>query len=256
MKYRVNIDIFEGPFDLLVYLIETARMDIYDIEIAEITGKYMNYISEMQDMKIDVATEFIVLAATLVDIKSKMLLPKLNKDGEVSEEQDPRGELVDRLLEYKKFKAASEFLADCEEEAANVFSKPQEDISEYESNPDETLMLDAGQFIKAFTLFINRKEKMVEIKKRYDKVPRQKISAEARTRFIEDMFRGSGNEAHSFFETCEDGSDRYDVALSFVTVMELIKERKLTAEQKRLFGDIILKTGSRFNGRETEKEGI
>ena len=110
MSYKVSLQTFEGPFDLLVYLIENAQMSIYDIKIAEITKQYMEYIETMKSMDVLVATEFMVLAATLIDIKSKMLLPRTATIDGTYIDEDPRSELVERLLEYKKYKRGADFL--------------------------------------------------------------------------------------------------------------------------------------------------
>ena len=107
MSYKVKLQTFEGPFDLLVYLIENAQMSIYDIEIKSITGQYLEYIKAMQEMDIAVATEFMVLASSLIEIKSKMILPRISESGENMIEEDPRRELVARLVEYKRFKQAA-----------------------------------------------------------------------------------------------------------------------------------------------------
>ena len=109
MGYKVKIQSFEGPFDLLVYLIENAQMSIYDIEISSITRQYLDYIEAMQDMDIAVSTEFMVLASSLIEIKSKMILPRISQSGEVIMEDDPRSELVERILEYKSSYAAPFF---------------------------------------------------------------------------------------------------------------------------------------------------
>ena len=118
MSYKVKLQTFEGPFDLLVYLIENAQMSIYDIEIKSITGQYLEYIKAMQEMDIAVATEFMVLASSLIEIKSKMILPRISESGENMIEEDPRRELVARLVEYKKFKQAARILQEQEEAAA------------------------------------------------------------------------------------------------------------------------------------------
>ena len=112
MSYRVKLNVFEGPFDLLVYLIEHARMNIYDIKISEITNQYIEYVNRMRDADINVSAEFMVLAASLLEIKSKMLLPRLAAagDGVTELAEDPRTELVQKLLEYKKYKSVSEML--------------------------------------------------------------------------------------------------------------------------------------------------
>ena len=121
MSYKVSLQAFEGPFDLLVYLIENAQMDIFDLRISEITNQYLAYIEEMKSMDVTVATEFMVLAATLIDIKSRMILPRTTIEGEVILEEDPRSELVERLMEYKKYKKGAEILQEREEEMCGVY---------------------------------------------------------------------------------------------------------------------------------------
>lgn len=254
MNYRVNIEMFEGPFDLLVHLIETAKMDIYDIEISEITRQYLAFISTMEKLDVEVATEFIVLAATLMEIKSKMLLPRISEEGEEIEEEDPRSDLVERLIEYKKFRGASDFLYEKEDVGRHIFTKPQEDFALYLQEDDEILILDDEKIIKAFKIFLNKKKRLNEMEDRYDRVPRKRISAEERTRFIEELFRQNGrgeDEAKNFMETIENPKDPYDIALSFTSVLDMVKKEKLSAEQKRLFGEIVLKAGDRL-GREEE----
>ena len=247
MGYKVRLDVFEGPFDLLVYLIESARMSIYDIRVSEITKQYIDYLEEMQQMNVAVSSEFMVLAAELIDIKSKMLLPRtVNEEGEVVAE-DPRTDLVARLLEYKKFKIASEILREGEIENFHIYEKPQEDISEYTESPDEYLKLDIDQFVNAFNLFLDRKKKIEEIRQRYERIERQKVRAEHRMEFIQSLFLADPNKTVTFSDLVQDNKDRYDIALSFSSMLEMIKQTKLTAEQKRLFGEILVSATKHIN---------
>ena len=247
MAYKVRLDVFEGPFDLLVYLIESARMSIYDIQVSEITSQYIAYIEEAQKMDVEVSSEFMVLAAELIDIKSKMLLPRTKVDPGDPDIEDPRTDLAMRLLEYKRFKAASRMLREGEEHSRLIYEKPQEDISEYTESPDEYLKLDIDQFVKAFDNFLMRKKKIEDIKRRYEKIERQKISAAKRRSFIRDLFRADPNKKIPFSETVQDRTDRYDIALSFSSVLEMVKKNRLTAEQKRLFGEIMVAATERIN---------
>ena len=159
MSYRVKLNVFEGPFDLLVYLIEHARMNIYDIKISEITNQYIEYVNRMRDADINVSAEFMVLAASLLEIKSKMLLPRLA--------EDPRTELVQKLLEYKKYKSVSEMLESRREACAASLAKPQEDISVYTGEPDVYLSLDVDKFKSAFEAFLVRKKRIEEIREHH-----------------------------------------------------------------------------------------
>lgn len=254
MGYKVKIKSFEGPFDLLVYLIESARMDIYDIKVSEITEQYLQYISDMQKMEVQVASEFMVLAANLIEIKSKMLLPRMNTQGEVVEAEDPRTDLVERLLEYKRFKKASEILAGKEEEGMRIIAKPQEDISKFQEEPEEILHLEAAHFMKAFEVFLGKKKKVSEIRKNYENVQKKKITSEARVEFIKQLFEADPNKKYTFSKTVSDVKDRYDIALSFTSVLEMAKQRQINAEQERLFGEIFISKGDRYHAEKSIEE--
>lgn len=238
MSYKVKINIFEGPFDLLVYLIENARMSIYDISVSEITAQYLAYIEEMKNTDVLLASEFMVLAATLIDIKSKMLLPRTVMEGDDGEYEDPRTALVQKLLEYKKFKRASDILTVREEETLRIHEKPKEDLSPYLGEPDELLKLDINQFIRAFNDFIVKKRKVDEIRRNYERDERHRITTEARIELITDMLSHEKDKTFSFYELIPDRASRYDTALSFVSILEMLKQRKVEARQKSIFGDI------------------
>jgi segregation and condensation protein A len=241
MSYKVKINIFEGPFDLLVYLIENARMSIYDISVSEITTQYLHYIEEIKKTDVLVASEFMVLAATLIDIKSKMLLPRMTPDGESGDYEDPRTALVQKLLEYKKFKGASEMLTAREEETLRVFEKPKEDLSPFVSEPDELLKLDIHQFIRAFNDFIVKKRKVDEIRRNYERDERHRITTETRIELITDLIARQNDKVFSFYELIPDLESRYDTALSFVSILEMMKQRRIEARQKSLYGDITVR---------------
>ena len=240
MSYRVKINIFEGPFDLLVYLIEHARMSIYDIKVSEITTQYMEYINKMQEEDVNLASEFMVLAAQLLEIKSKMLLPRttIDEEGETVYE-DPRTELVAKLKEDKKYKAISAMLEERREIAAATLEKPQEDLAEYTNEPDEYLILDSVQFKNAFEAFLQRKKKLEEIKAHHIRTEKQRITTEARMTNIKTFFNAMpiGQRAN-FNELVEKQGDKYDISVTFSSVLEMMKERRLDADQKKLFGDI------------------
>lgn len=238
MSYKVKLNTFEGPFDLLVYLIENAQMSIYDIQISEITSQYLEYMEQMKDMDVTLSTEFIVLAAELIEIKSKMLLPRINPDDIYATEEDPRSDLVERLLEYKKFKKAAGILLEQEERMQNVFAKPQEDISQYTDTPDEYLSLDIKQFANAFDLFLKKKQKIEEVRRHYTRIERQKETVEARISHIRNAFKNFGKKTLLFKELIPKKDDPYDVVLTFSSLLEMIKERDVDAKQKTNFGDI------------------
>ena len=242
MGYRVKLNTFEGPFDLLVYLIEHAQMSVYDISISEITDQYMRYVADMKDADISVSSEFMVLAAALLEIKSKMLLPRsVAEDGTADIMEDPRTELVAKLVEYKRFKAISEMLEARGREAAMHLEKPQEDLAEYTGEPDEHLCLDLDKFKSAFELFLQRKKKLEEIQAHPRRSEKQRITTEARMESISDFFRNHDAGETNFKNLVQDKTDMYDVAVTFSSVLEMIKARRLDADQKYIFGDITVK---------------
>ena len=249
MSYKVRLQTFEGPFDLLVYLIENAEMSIYDIKISEITSQYLAYIQTMQEMDVHVASEFMVLASALIEIKSKMILPRMVDpgDGNVGED-DPRTELVARLLEYKRFKQAVEILQEQEERCTHIYEKPQEDISAYLDEPDEYLRLDLAQFANAFNLFIQKKQKVDSVRKHYTRIERERARMEERISYIAGMLRKSIGQIFSFKEFIFNKKDRYDVVVTFVSLLEMAKNRIVQVDQKSTYGDIQVSAGQNVDG--------
>ena len=246
MSYKVKLEFFEGPFDLLVYLIESAKMDIYDIKVAEITSQYLEYMEEIKNVDVDTASEFMVLAANLIEIKSKMLLPKMKKEQDADgEEIDPRADLVQRILEYKKFKYAAEIFQEMESSGCKVFGKPREDVSEFTDEPLENFIFDGEKLFTVFKSFMSKKKKVEEMKY-YENVKKKKITSQARIGFIRNLFRLNEGGTYNFNNTLEN-TDNYDKALSFTTIMEMVKQKQITAEQQRIFGEILLKKGESFD---------
>lgn len=257
MSYKIKLDIFEGPFDLLVYLIENARMSVYDIQVSEITDQYIRYIENMKALDVNVATEFMVLAAALIEIKSKMLLPRMKADGEEVLEDDPRTELVQKILEYKRFKSAAELLELQEEQNQHIFEKPKEDLAPFTKEADEYLNLDLSQFVKAFHLFLMKKKRLEEIKRNYARVERQKITIESKIEYIRNLFRSKERKKLSFKELLTPESNRYEIVLTFVSMLEMIRQKTITVRQNVNFGEIYLNLCDRekSGGKGTPEEG-
>ncbi len=257
MGYRVRLNTFEGPFDLLVYLIEHAQMSIYDIKISEITGQYIRYIEEMKRSDVNVSSEFMVLAAALTEIKSKMLLPRTISDSSKDDIiEDPRTELVEKLVEYKKFKALSEMLEGRWEDASMYIEKPQEDLNIYTGEPDEYLDLDIDRFRAAFEKFLIRKRKLEEIKSHHRRSEKQRMTVELKMETIKDFFRHSSSGEADFKELIRNGNDRYDIAVTFSSLLEMMKQNRLDARQKYIYGDItVIATEHIFDVVSEDKTG-
>ena len=238
--YKVRIDKFEGPFDLLVYLIQNAKMDIYDIRVAEITEQYIAYLKEMGELNVEVSSEFIVLAAVLIRLKSRMLLPRVNEIGEIVIDEDPRMELASRLAEYVRTKKIAEMLQERMEANECVHEKPAEDMSIYLDSPDELLKTDIEQFVSAFNAFLQKKKRVADVKKRYQRIKRDRASIEERINYMSVIIkdRVSVGESIDFVRLVPEDADRYDVTLSFMSLLEMIKMQEVDAKQDRNYGNI------------------
>lgn len=236
--YKVRLEQFEGPMDLLVYLIEHARMSIYDIRVSEITSQYLAHVAGMKRRDIAVAQEFMVLAAELIELKSKMLLPGSGEPEEGADDEDPRSALVARILEYRQFREAAAFLAVQQEAAEHSHTKPREDISRYTDEPDELLRSDLEKFAAAFRAFLLRKQRLGEMRRSYERIERQRMSVESRIAQIRELFTLRKKKKMMFSEMITGDKSRFNKVISFMALLEMLKDRRIRAEQKKRFGDI------------------
>lgn len=236
MIYKVKLDIFEGPFDLLVYLIENAQMSIYDIQVAEITKQYIEYVERMKSIDASLAGEFMVLAASLIEIKSKMLLPGKSQEDDSDFIEDPREELVQRLLEYKRYKLAATYLEEQELETQRVYTKPQEDLGPYTNETETYLNLDLLPFMKAFHAFLLKKIRLEEVQNRYSIVRQQQMTVEERIEQIKQIFI-SKNKVN-FKELLGEEVTRQNIVLTFLSMLELIRQKSIKFRQNAIYGEI------------------
>lgn len=239
----MKIDAFEGPLDLLLHLINRLEIDIYDIPVAQITEQYLMYIKTMTELKLDVASEFLVMAATLLAIKSKMLLPKheeayVDEDPDMSYEEDPRDELVERLIEYRKYKEAAQDLKSMEEERGLMFTKPPSDLSDFakEKKPEKTdLNVSLYDMLAAFQKLLRRKKLQRPMA---TKIARQEISIE--TRMIEIMDELKQLKGRKNFNDLFPYPAKEHIVVTFLAVLELIKRKEIDVEQQENFGEIFV----------------
>lgn len=255
MSYKVKLQSFEGPFDLLVYLIENAEMSIYDIKISQITGQYLDYIHQMREMDVYVAAEFMVLASALIEIKSKMILPRTTPSGDTLIEEDPRSELVARLLEYKKFKKGAEILQEHEAAGARIFEKPKEDISVYLEQPDEYLSLDLRQFANAFHMFIQKKQRVEAVRRHYTRVERERARMEERISYIAGLLQKQIGQVFRFKDFILHKKDKYDIVVTFISLLEMAKGHMIKVDQQKLYGEIQVAAGENVYGTLKRTEG-
>ena len=243
MAIPVKLEVFEGPLDLLLHLIEKNKVDIYDIPIVMITEQYMNYIQDMEHKDMDVMSEFLVMAATLAKIKSKMLLPaEINEEGE---EVDPRAELVARLLEYKMYKYASFELKDKQLSASKSFFKGKsipDEIADFKEEINISELLVDVTLPKLQNLFHSVMQKQVDkidpIRSNFGKIEKEEVNLTDRMIFIEEY--AMLHKQFSFRALLMEQRSKMMIIVTFLGVLELIKVGRFSIIQNEIHDDIYL----------------
>ena len=241
MELTVKLQVFEGPLDLLLYLLEKNKVNIYDIPIVEITEQYMEYIREMKRQDLEVLSEFLVMAATLVDIKSRMLLPS-NLDSE-EEEEDPRAELVQQLLEYKMYKCMAYELKDRQMDAGRVmYKKPTipEEVRAYEPPVDIHELISDITLSRLHEIFESimkkQQDKIDPLRSKFGKIEKEEVSLEDK---MEDLKKYAAGHRHfSFRGLLTAQSSKVEVIVTFLAILELIKMGTIRISQEHIFDDI------------------
>jgi segregation and condensation protein A len=233
-EYKVKLEVFEGPLDLLLYLIKKDEVDIYDIPIELIARQYMEYLGLMRMLDLDIAGEFLVMAATLMMIKSRMLLPPEERSELEAEEEDPRWELIRQLIEYKKFKDAAANLQEMESRAGNMFLRSAEDPAVVAEQP--------GVGLKDVTIFdliasFNEALKRVQVNEVGEIMAERFTVADG----IESILQRIREETRVVFTTLfRPLSTRHEIIATFLALLELIRLRQVVARQETVFGDIAI----------------
>lgn len=243
MAITVKLQVFEGPLDLLLHLIDKNKVDIYDIPIVEITEQYMECIRQMETEDMNVMSEFLVMAATLLDIKCRMLLPKeVNEEGE---EEDPRAELVEKLLEYKMYKYMSYELKDRQMDASrNLFKRPTlpKEIEEYRPPVDYEQLLGDMTLSRLHGIFKEMMKRQVDridpIRSQYGKIEKDEVNMEEKEAYIEQYIRE--HKTLSFRELLEKQNSKMEMIVTFLVILELMKLGRIHIEQEDIFGDILI----------------
>lgn len=243
MGIPVKLEVFEGPLDLLLHLIDKNKIDIYDIPIVEITNQYMEYIREMQHEDLNVMSEFLVMAATLLDIKCRMLLPKeVNEEGE---EEDPRKELVEQLLQYKMYKYIAYELKDRQTDSEQVLYREKnipEEVQGYVEpvNLDELLLdLTLNRLNQIFKEVMKRQnEKIDPVRSTFGKIEKEEVPLPVKLAYVEEYART--HSQFSFRQLLEEQKSRMQVVVTFLAILELMKLGTLHAEQDETCGEIMI----------------
>lgn len=227
-NYRVRLEVFEGPMDLLLYLIKKDEIEIKDIPIAHITEQYLEYLNLMRELDIAVAGDFLVMASTLIYIKSKMLLPPAPKiAGEEDLNEDPRAELMDRLLEYQKFKEAAQMLHSRGEIEAAVYTRGQ--LETGKSNPEVTATV--FDLLRVFREILKRAESEAEME-----IHRDEVTMAEKLAQIHHLL--DTNEEVNVRTLFESSRSKRELILTFLAFLEMVKGMEITLTQRELFGDI------------------
>lgn len=234
MEYKVKIDEFEGPLDLLLHLIKESKVEIWDVKIEEIVEQYLDYIHAMKEMNLDVASSYLVMASELIELKSKLLLPNNKKEESEEEEIDPREALINRLVEYQKYKDLTKEFKELETKRKDIHTKLPESLKEYQEEGtiiNSDLSLD--DLMEAFRKLLERKELDKPLK---TNVTTKEISVEERRKSIKNILKTK--KRVDFFELFEEITREY-IVVTFLTILEMAKKRELIIKQENNFDNII-----------------
>ena len=232
MEYEVKIDAFEGPLDLLLHLIKESKVDIWDIKIVDITDQYLNYIKSMEKLNLNIASEYLVMASELMEMKSKLLLPRTTIEEE--EEEDPREKLIQKLIEYQKYKEMTKNFKELETDRHEFFTKAPENLKEYA--PEGTIVntdLSIDDLMKAFSKFLERKEHEKPLS---TTVTKKEITVEERRNSIRNILKTK--KKVDFFELFDKVTKEY-IVVTFLAVLEMARKQELIIYQENNFDNII-----------------
>jgi segregation and condensation protein A len=237
--YKIHLESYDGPLDLLLDLIRKQEMDIHDIPIAKITGQYLEYLHKLEELDIDVSGDFIYMAATLILIKSKMLLPPDPLAGP-EDQGDPRAELVHRLVEHEKFKNAAQLLNEKQQIEAHVWSKP--DLSLYEGEDTEgELKVSLVDLVRVFQQVLERRKEVTKIELRHEQFTVAQMMELWRAQLVASE---EGVELGAFFEGC---ASRSAMICALLAVLEMVRLQAIVLSQSEQFGAILVRKHKMFD---------
>ncbi len=233
-KYIVTIDNFDGPLDLLLHLIKEQDIDIYDIKIEDITKQYLDYIKHMKELNLEIASEYLVMASELIEMKSKMLLPKKKEKEEDDYEEDPRELLIERLLAYKRYKEVTSEFKDLELTRKMIFTREPDNLNRYAKEEESIEELGVADLIDAFNNLLKRKELDRPIA---TKITKKELSVADKVNKIKNILR---NKKRINFEEIFEVSTKEEVIISFLSVLEMVKKDEILLTQDGNFKNIVI----------------
>lgn len=233
MEYAVKIDAFEGPLDLLLHLIKESKVDIWNIKIVDITDQYLNYIKSMERLNLNIASEYLVMASELMEMKSKMLLPRYEEESS-EEEEDPREQLIQKLIEYQKYKDMTKNFKELEEVRHEFYTKAPESLKDYID--DDTIVssdVTLDDLMNAFQKFLKRKQLEKPLS---TTVTKREITVEERRTSICNILKTK--KKVDFFELFDEITKEY-IVVTFLAILEMAKKQELMIYQENNFQQII-----------------
>lgn len=234
MKYEITIDEFEGPLDLLLHLIKKSNINIYDISIDEITKQYLNYIEKMEALNLDIASEYLVMAAELIEIKSSSLLPK-NEESEDEYEEDPKERLINQLLEYEKYKNMTSTFKELEEYRSEIYTRIPDNLLEYKDDKEIDYGVDLNDLLSAMSKFLEQKQLEKPLN---TKIANKEYSVAKRSYEIRNILKKK--KKVNFKELFEVYNKEY-IVITFISILSMTRNNEIIIEQENNFKDIIIK---------------
>jgi len=233
MSYKIKLEIFEGPLDLLLYLVKKDHLNIYDIPIAQVTEQYLSYLELMRLLDLNIAGEFLVMTATLVQIKSKMLLPQPPQESFEELQEDPRLELARRLEEYQRFKEIAQGLREMEENQQQVFKRPKVEPQTFLGQEDKEVYFEASIFdlINVFSKALKDAPRELF----YEVVKDEFTMEEKIHQILHLLVNEPAIKLQSLFDKAK---NKFEIIVTFLAILELIRLKEIIVRQKSLFSDI------------------
>ena len=237
--YQIQLEQYEGPLDLLLDLVRKQNLNIHDIPIAKITGQYLAYIHQLEEHDLDISGDFLYMAATLIHIKSKMLLPQDPLAGP-EESLDPRADLVHRLMEHEQFKNAASMLQQKQQIEQHVWSRP--DLSLYEGEAGEgEIVVSLVDLVRVFSQVLERRKQVARIELKHEQFTVAQMMDRLRAELVA---AADGVSLLAFFEACP---SRHAMIVAFLAVLEMVRMQAIVLTQKDAFGDIIVRKHKMFD---------
>ena len=238
--YKISLPMYEGPLDLLLDLIRKQEMNIHDIQISTITSQYLEYLHKLEELNVDVSADFIYMAATLIYIKSKMLLPPDPLASEEEQAADPRAELVQRLVEHEKFKNAAALLYQKQQIEENVWSKPDKSLYQ-DAGTEGELVVSLVDLVRVFQQVLERRKELSRIELQHEQFTVAQMIAQLRAQILASAENAVNLIA--FFEACP---SRHAMIVAFLAMLEMVKLQAVMLVQEKMFGEIVVKKGKAF----------